>query len=244
MKKLFAILGVITCMIGLCACGQEEAGTGDVNTESMVQFGETTVQQMDEIVKQGGIEQYASQPEIYAGLLGWQDALDDIGTFEGTNGGTAVVTDEEMIVTVNVLGSSHNATVEIIFDASTGGYAGITTNVAYSLGEIMVKAAMNTVIGMGTVFAVLILISLIISCFTLISKLETNKQKPATSASAGSVQSDPVVTQIAQKEELSDDTELVAVIAAAIAAYEGSGSTDGFVVRSIRKSNKSKWQNA
>ena len=121
MKKLFAILGVITCMIGLCACGQEEAGTGDANTESMVQFGETTVQQMDEIVKQGAIEQYASQPEIYAGLLGWQDALDDIGTFEGTNGGTAVVTDEEMIVTVNVLGSSHNATVEIIFDATTGG---------------------------------------------------------------------------------------------------------------------------
>ena len=244
MKKLFAILGVITCMVGLCACGQEEAGTGDANTESMVQFGETTVQQMDEIVKQGAIEQYASQPEIYAGLLGWQDALDDIGTFEGTNGGTAVVTDEEMIVTVNVLGSSHNATVEIIFDATTGGYAGITTNVKYSLGEIMVKAAMNTVIGMGTVFAVLILISLIISCFTLISKLETNKQKPAASASAGSVQSDPVVTQIVQKEELSDDTELVAVIAAAIAAYEGSGSTDGFVVRSIRKSNKSKWQNA
>ncbi|MDE7132502.1 MAG: OadG family protein [Lachnospiraceae bacterium] len=230
-------------MIGLCACGQEEAGTGDANTESMVQFGETTVQQMDEIVKQGAIEQYASQPEIYAGLLGWQDALDDIGTFEGTNGGTAVVTDEEMIVTVNVLGSSHNATVEIIFDATTGGYAGITTNVKYSLGEIMVKAAMNTVIGMGTVFAVLILISLIISCFTLISKLETNKQKPAASTTA-SVQSDPVVTQIAQKEELSDDTELVAVIAAAIAAYEGSGSTDGFVVRSIRKSNKSKWQNA
>ena len=46
------------------------------------------------------------------------------------------------------------------------------------------------------------------------------------------------------EEELSDDTELVAVIAAAVAAYEGSGSTDGFVVRSIRKSNKSKWQNA
>ena len=58
------------------------------------------------------------------------------------------------------------------------------------------------------------------------------------------MKSDPVVTQIAKKEELSDDTELVAVIAAAIAAYEGSGSTDGFVVRSIRKSNKSKWQNA
>ena len=58
------------------------------------------------------------------------------------------------------------------------------------------------------------------------------------------VAADPVVAQIAAKEEFSDDAELVAVIAAAIAAYEGTGSTDGFVVRSIRKSNKSKWQNA
>ena len=36
-------------------------------------------------------------------------------------------------------------------------------------------------------------------------------------------------------EDLSDDLELVAVIAAAIAAYEGSASTDGFVVRTIRR---------
>ena len=39
-------------------------------------------------------------------------------------------------------------------------------------------------------------------------------------------------------EELADDTELVAVIAAAIAAFEGKQSTDGFVVRSIRKARR------
>ena len=94
---------------------------------------------------------------------------------------------------------------------------------------------------MGTVFVVLILISLIISCFSLISKLE-GKQKKEEPAAA--VAASPVVEQTSAKEELSDDTELVAVIAAAIAAYEGAASTDGFVVRSIRKSNKSKWQNA
>ena len=47
---------------------------------------------------------------------------------------------------------------------------------------------------------------------------------------------DKAVTQIAAQEEAeADDTELVAVIAAAIAANEGAASTDGFVVRSIRK---------
>ena len=172
---------------------------------------------------------------------GWQSALDDIGTYEGVSGGSVAFDEDEVAITVNVLGSSHNADVVIVLDNALATYIGITTNVHYSTGEIMAKAGMNTVIGMGTVFVVLILISLIISCFSLISKLE-GKQKKEEPAAA--VAASPVVEQTSAKEELSDDTELVAVIAAAIAAYEGAASTDGFVVRSIRKSNKSKWQNA
>ena len=40
-----------------------------------------------------------------------------------------------------------------------------------------------------------------------------------------------------EEEDVTDDTELVAVIAAAIAAYEGT-SVEGLVVRSIRKINR------
>ena len=43
------------------------------------------------------------------------------------------------------------------------------------------------------------------------------------------------VEEITESENLADDLELVAVIAAAIAASQGAVSTDGFVVRSIRK---------
>ena len=43
----------------------------------------------------------------------------------------------------------------------------------------------------------------------------------------------------AEVQEAADDTELIAVIAAAIAAAEGT-TTDGFVVRSIRKINRKK----
>ena len=103
---------------------------------------------------------------------------------------------------------------------------------------------MNTLIGMGTVFVVLIIISLIISAFSVIAKLEAKMKKSGKQETAQPAKAAPVAVPAVVEEELSDDTELVAVIAAAIAAYEGSGSTDGFVVRSIRKSNKSKWQNA
>ena len=230
-------------MACLAACGQEEtAASGPISTEQAIQIGTTTIDQMNAIVEANAVEQYADNPTLYNGLLDWKDALkNDIGDYQGTSGGSVSFKDDEVVINIEILGSSHNAMVEIILDNALTSYIGITTNVHYSTGEIMVKAGMNTLIGMGTVFAVLILISLIISCFTFISKFE---KKPETKAPAAAPAADPVVEQIAAKEELSDDTELVAVIAAAIAAYEGAASTDGFVVRSIRKSNKSKWQNA
>ena len=49
---------------------------------------------------------------------------------------------------------------------------------------------------------------------------------------------DPAIKQIIEKEEMSDDSELVAVITAAIHEYESSvsvGPTDSFVVRSIKR---------
>lgn len=242
MKKLLVILGMITCMACLAACGEEEANSGPISDEQAVQIGTTIVDQMNTIVSQGAIEQYVDQPALYNGFQGWESALDDIGTYEGTSGASVSFEEDEVTITVDVLGSLHNADVEIVLDNALATYIGITTNVHYSTGEIMAKAGMNTLIGMGTVFVVLILISLIISCFTLVSKFETKQKKAEEPAAAAA--SAPVVEQIAAKEELSDDTELVAVIAAAIAAYEGAASTDGFVVRSIRKSNKSKWQNA
>lgn len=110
----------------------------------------------------------------------------------------------------------------------------------------MGKAGLNTLIGIGVVFIVLILISLLISCFSLINKAEqaikNRKENKAAVAAAGM---DNTIAQIVQKEEeeLVDDLELVAVISAAVAAYTGS-STDGFVVRSIKKSNKKRWQSA
>lgn len=228
----------MTC---LAACGEEEVQEGPITREQAVQIGTTIVDRMNEIVSKDAIEQYVGDDPVFtSGFEGWKSALKDIGTYSGVSDGSVAFEEGEVIISVDVIGSSHNADVEIILDEKDPRVClGITTNVHYSTGEIMWKAFLNTVIGMGTVFAVLILISLIIGCFTFISKLEARqkKEKPAPEQA-------PVVQQIAAKEELSDDTELVAVIAAAVAAYEGAASTDGFVVRSIRKSNKNKWQNA
>ena len=95
-------------------------------------------------------------------------------------------------------------------------------------------------LGMGTVFVVLILISLIISLFGLIPKIQkasAEKKKLAEQQkNAATSGIDNAIDQIIENETQNEtaDTELVAVIAAAIAACEGT-SADGFVVRSIRR---------
>ena len=106
----------------------------------------------------------------------------------------------------------------------------------------MEHAGLNTLLGMGMAFFVLILISLVISCFPLFlgghNKKDVKKTEKITTEQA----IDHTISQIEEQEEMADDAELVAVISAAIAAFEGSSHTEGFQVRSIRKMNKWNWK--
>jgi sodium pump decarboxylase gamma subunit len=107
-----------------------------------------------------------------------------------------------------------------------------------SIGGLLKTATVYTVIGVGTVFAVLIFISLLIYCFKFIHAWEEGmKQKsaPAPAAAPTPVPAPEAAAELLPAEEESeDDAELAAMIAAAIAAYEGT-SANGLVVRSIRR---------
>ncbi len=109
-----------------------------------------------------------------------------------------------------------------------------------SLDNLMTALA-HTLIGMGTVFIILILISAIIYLFKFIPKPQEwaakRKQKnvPEPVAAPEPVQPVEII------EDETDDLELVAVISAAIAAAMGKENTDGFVVRSIRRSKGNRW---
>ena len=104
-----------------------------------------------------------------------------------------------------------------------------------SLGTMLANAGANTLIGMGVVFAVLILISFIIYLFKFIHRAE---EKMAGRKKENEEKTPGTVTETEKQEApgsgAADSTELVAVIAAAIAAYEGK-SADGIIVRSIRR---------
>ena len=107
----------------------------------------------------------------------------------------------------------------------------------FSMGEVLTKAGLNTLLGMGTVFVVLIFLAFLISLMKYIPVLMSFFEKKDKEAEV----KEAVQTEtVAETVELTDDLELIAVITAAIAAQEGT-STDGFVVRSIRRRTSNNW---
>ncbi|WP_049945306.1 OadG family protein [Butyrivibrio sp. AC2005] len=194
-----------------------------------------------------------------AGYRNWYDAIDELGySSPDTLSEDISVThidefsyyvnkDGELMVDATIEGkgnNSHTAVLEYSLDRK-GMPTLISVNVNHSLPEKLKSAGLNTLLGMGMAFTVLIIIALVISLFPLINKM--TEKKPETSKEITQKSMETVTSQIAEKEELSDDDELVAVIAAAIAAYQGSATAggDGFVVRSVRKVGKaSNWKRA
>lgn len=98
--------------------------------------------------------------------------------------------------------------------------------------ELLIDAGFNTILGMGTVFIMLIVMALIIYCFRIIPVIQKKfekKEEIPESAAVSAPAAEPVVAV-----DETDDLELVAVIAAAIAASE-QVPVDSFRVRTIKR---------
>lgn len=220
-------------MLGLAACSKTDPTTVDYNGYSYDDLKtncQGTVQTLASMTDEDKQYYLENSTEIIANLITrWEDAVEeygsfvDFGDFEITKSGKTLTAAQTLHM------EDRDVILTYVYTYYSMELEDITIDGVYSVGEKMSTALMNTLMGMLVVFCVLIIISLIIYCFNIFPYLE--KKKAAKSEPAKS----DVVTQIEVREEQqTDDGELIAVIAAAIAAAEGT-STDGFVVRSIRR---------
>lgn len=258
MKKLMLVLGMVTCLLGVTACGSSDTVTQSViDQETANSIATEYVAAVDNIINSYGMSTAQEiinnadsfgMTEEEAKTLGeavenFNTALEDLGTYQGVQSVSYVEDEDSVTVNATIVGSAirpdgaaRTAEVLIELGLPKGELKSMLTNVNYTFGEMMTTAGLNTILGICTVFMVLIILMVLISCFKLISKAEAAmaaKKAGKTETSSASV--DNAVAQIAANEEAQDDTELIAVIAAAIAASEGAASTDGYVVRSIRR---------
>lgn len=239
-KKLSLILCLCFMVLGMSACGEDpttvdyfgmtyediQAGMEDI-TSSLTQLDEETI-----------VSVMAYGDDVTINLVStWEEATADLGEYQGLGEFTIAKTQDTVTAEQIINFPERDVVLSYVFtydyELEEAELTDASVDKVYTLGEKMTKAGLNTLMGMGTVFVVLVLISLIIYCFRFIAIIQ---DKIAGRKKTEAKNEDAVVDQIGQREEqqLTDDLELVAVISAAIAASEGT-SADGFVVRSIRR---------
>lgn len=257
-KKISVILCALVTSFLFTACGASDEtvsydeATIEQATEFLIQYcastDESTADQWKalsdfELEYQLMQSQLPYTPESFLGALeAWPAAIEECGEYIGHGEFTYEVAADGITVTTEAEFADRNAEIQVIYDENAR-LDSMTVSAEYSTGEILSKAGLNTLLGMGTVFAVLIFISIIISLMKYIPTLgEKLKKKPVQPETTAAEEEEKPAPAVSAAETAEDDAELIAVISAAIAAYEGSGSSDGFVVRSIRRRPSNKWK--
>ena len=178
-------------------------------------------------------EQARMVPILEKGLESYQIAEGDLGPVDMSSIREETVRatgDHTYEVEFLVDGRDHSATVSTLFEE---GYnietkefyldpTSITTNVNFSSGELIGQAGLNTILGMGTTFFVLILLSFIISLFKYINQAQQNLEAQKKSGE----ETVPEKLVVESLERLPEDAD-PSLIAAAAGALMASGSLDG-----------------
>lgn len=241
LNKFVMLFLILTLSFGISsvAYAYDDADIISVNEQYLDSWNSTDFNEYlsDETIDESSAEQFTK----------WQTVKDGLGAFSAIDQTVVTEADGEIKAVTTATYENNKLTFTITYDTATVesygamyGVKSIDAQSAVTTAEAgnMAKAGMNTLMGMGIVFIVLILISMVISLLKyvpmLFEKLSGSKKEEVSQAI------DHVVSTIEETEtNLVDDSELVVVITAAITAFEaenaGTTSEGGFVVRSIRR---------
>lgn len=263
MKRKISVL-VCVIMAALCFTGcSAKKNEAEVDVTTMQETAEVIISSFAAMAEQD-FDQYMDLSEyqlnyvmmnsglrieaedFLAMIKSWQAGEDECGAYVSHGEYKVDVKGDEIVVSTEAEYEDRKATLSFTFNEDSY-LESMDVSATYAMNEILTKAGLNTILGMGTVFAVLIFLAFLISMMKYIPNLlEMFTKKDAENAQPVAEvvqQSTPVVAPAkpAVKVDTVDDLELIAVITAAIAAQEGT-TTDGFVVRSIRRRPSNKWR--
>lgn len=160
-------------------------------------------------------------------LTAWREGLEECGTYQGQQDLLALTDTFEVAerngeIQLNGVMefSDRDADVTFTFEKD-GTVTALTIGAQYTPGEVMRKAGLNTVIGMGTVFVVLIFMSLLISCFRLVNRIQDGISKKKDTGKAPKEQ-----LQLEAEEEIDEDV-LYAITAAVCSELRINPLRDG-----------------
>lgn len=210
------------------------------------------------LIEEDGIEDMIAEAKreknpLWSGALeSWKDSYKRAGYLTEIKSIDILSSERGYIAHIKSEGEKRAVDIRVEFDGVNMEIISISFNPVYTLAENMQKAALNTALGMGIVFFILIFISLLIGGFKYINIIE-NKIYSRKEDKAERLEEKRTVSTKGDKEETlegnalspmyeekdtiinpEEDLELIAVITAAIASYRGE-STEGLIVRSVRR---------
>ena len=244
LKSLLAMVCVLALTLAMSVCAFAADTVTEDEAANYKSAAETLISQIAGFSDEE-IENYLAQDDAFttATMESWKSVKDELGAYS-----SIVSQDVEKdgdVVTISTVAQFEKAKADVVLMLDLGQqmYTSMTYSVQYSLAANMQRAGMNTLMGIGIVFLMLLFLSFVIGLFKYIETFQNvGKKKAAEEAPKAEEAPAPAIAQSeAADEDFADDLELVAVISAAIAAYENT-SGDSFVVRSIKKSNK--WHRA
>ena len=212
--------------------------------EDFAQYMDLSEYQLNYVMMNSGLRIEADS--FLAMIKSWQAGEDECGAYVSHGDYKVDVKGDEIVISTETKYEDRKATLSFTFSEDSY-LESMDVSATYSLKEILTKAGLNTVLGMGTVFAVLIFLAFLISMMQyipnlmeLFAKKDTQNAQSATEVVQQGA-SKAVITNEAEQDDTVNDLELIAVITAAIAAQEGT-TTDGFVVRSIKRRPSNNWR--
>ena len=251
-KRIWLALCMSLCLFALTACSGAKDAEVEIEAEaisSMQMVAENYINAFSEMTEEDLAVQMAAATKskdyvMQTAFKSWESVMGDLGALVSYETATVTLGDEGYIARMNTVFEKRNMEMTVMVDEEFTTIQGVSFSPEYTTGEKMTKAGMNTLMGMGVVFAVLIFIAWVIDLFKYISVFENKlkaKNAPAP-APAPAAAPAPVAAPVVEEEEYVDDTELISVIAAAIAASEGKTSANGLVVRSIKRVPNRSWK--
>lgn len=256
-KRLAYVLLMLLCVVNIVWMGSQKItaavseSNGDItitgktdNQDQLVQIIESAVQQWQSInwadeVKQ---EEESSSPDqaILEQHRAWETLQTNAGVFSKIDS-IDFEDAKDSAVNAKAVVSFEKGKIQFDFVFQNGSLTDVKL-AAYQeetkpLGETMRIAGINTVMSICIVFAVLLFIALIISLFAFIPKIEQ-----CFKGTKAPIEEKATVVEESPAQIETDDTELVAVITAAIVASMGDAApTDGLRITSIKRRNTNRW---
>lgn len=240
----FLFISLFAIVLVACSSKVKEKDIDEQTINNLVMMSDNFIAQLSSLDEQSLDETIEnlndnSQFELETALLNWKSAKGELGNIQiiSTDEAKVIFEDESYTVSLPVVGEKRAAIVKINYDKNIKKINSMSINPNYSLGEKLSKAALNTLIGMVTVFIILIFIIFIISLFKYVKLFEDKLRKQKAD-------SEKVEEAISSKdnleENLMEDEELVAVITAAIMAYETEEVDDDLLVRSLKRAKRNR----